>query len=85
MDVLPTSAVLDIPPEATASEIAIRLGVRFVIFGAIQTSKGQWRLSVEMFAHAACESPCGRGHFRNVHACPNEALENIRSEMTRSS
>ena len=49
IDVLPTSAVINLPPEATASDIASRLGVRFVVHGAIQVSKGQWRLSLEVF------------------------------------
>ncbi|HEV1993392.1 MAG TPA: winged helix-turn-helix domain-containing protein [Candidatus Acidoferrum sp.] len=49
VDVLPISAVLNAPAEATASETASRLGVRFVVHGAIQISKGQWRLSMEMF------------------------------------
>ena len=49
VDVLPMSAVLSLPLEATASDIALRLGVRFVVHGAIQVSKGQWRLSLEMF------------------------------------
>ena len=49
IDVLPTSAVLNLPAEATAAETAFRLGVRFVVHGAIQMSKGQWRLSMEMF------------------------------------
>lgn len=49
MDVLPTSVVLNLPLELTPSEIASRLGVRFVGHGAIQMSKGQWRLSLEMF------------------------------------
>jgi DNA-binding winged helix-turn-helix (wHTH) protein/tetratricopeptide (TPR) repeat protein len=49
VDVLPTSAVLNVPLEATAAEIASRLGIRFVVHGAIQVSKGQWRLSLEMF------------------------------------
>ena len=49
VDVLPTSAVLNLPVELTPSEIASRLGVRFVVHGAIQVSKGQWRLSLEMF------------------------------------
>jgi DNA-binding winged helix-turn-helix (wHTH) protein len=47
-DVLPTSAVLNLPLELTPSEIASRLGVRFVVHGALQLSKGQWRLSLEM-------------------------------------
>jgi DNA-binding winged helix-turn-helix (wHTH) protein/tetratricopeptide (TPR) repeat protein len=49
VDVLPTSTVLNLPLELTPSEIASRLGVRFVVHGAIQISKGQWRLSLEMF------------------------------------
>jgi len=49
LDVLPTSAVMNLPLELTPSEIASRLGVRFVMHGAIQMSKGQWRLSLEMF------------------------------------
>ncbi len=49
VDVLPTSAVLNLPLEITPSEIALRLGVRFVVHGAIQMLKGQWRLSLEMF------------------------------------
>src|SRR4030088_1961441 len=39
VDVLPTSAMLNLPPEAEPSEIASRLGVRFVVHGAIQVSK----------------------------------------------
>ena len=57
VDVLPISAVLNAPVEATASETASRLGARFVIRGAIQMSKGIWRLSLEMFdaqKNAAC-------------------------------
>jgi DNA-binding winged helix-turn-helix (wHTH) protein/tetratricopeptide (TPR) repeat protein len=48
VDVLPTSAVLNLPLETSPSEIAFRLGVRFVVHGAIQMSKGQRRLSLEM-------------------------------------
>ena len=48
LDVLPTSAALTLPPEADPSEIAFTLGVRFVVHGAIQMSKGQWRISLEM-------------------------------------
>ncbi len=57
VDVLPTSAVLNVPLEAPASEIAARLGVRFIVRGAIQMSKGLWRLSLEVFdfqLHRAC-------------------------------
>jgi len=57
VDVLPISAVLSIPAEAAPSEIAARLGVRFVVRGAIRSSKGQPRLSVEMF-DTHLQSPC---------------------------
>src|SRR5258708_6223976 len=49
VDVLPTSAMLNLPPEVKVAQIASRLGVRFVVHGAIQMSKGQWRLSLEVF------------------------------------
>jgi len=53
LDVLPTSVTLSQPAESAPEEIAARLGVRFVVHGAIQMSKDQWRLSLEMFdAHS---------------------------------
>jgi TolB-like protein/Tfp pilus assembly protein PilF len=57
VDVLPTSSVLNVPTEATASDIASRLGVRFVVHGAIRESKGQLRVSLEMF-DTHLQSPC---------------------------
>src|ERR1700722_9031415 len=57
VDVLPTSAVLNLPLALTPSEIASRLGVRFVVHGAIQMSKGQRRLSLEMFDNYL-QRPC---------------------------
>jgi DNA-binding winged helix-turn-helix (wHTH) protein/tetratricopeptide (TPR) repeat protein len=57
LDVLPTSAVMNIPPELSAAESAARLGIRFLVHGAIQFSKDQWRLSLEMFdSHP--QAPC---------------------------
>lgn len=49
VDVLPISAALDLPADLDASKIASRLGVRFVVHGAIQMSKGQWHVSIEMY------------------------------------
>jgi DNA-binding winged helix-turn-helix (wHTH) protein/tetratricopeptide (TPR) repeat protein len=48
VDVLPISAVLNLPAEITPLEAGLRLGVRFVVHGAIRESKGQWRLSLQM-------------------------------------
>jgi len=60
VDVLPTSAALNLPLELTPSEIASRLGVRFVVHGAIQISqKGsgafRWRCSTP-----TCSAPASR-------------------------
>jgi tetratricopeptide (TPR) repeat protein/TolB-like protein len=49
IDVLPTSAVLNVSAEAAPADAASRLGVRFIVRGGIQISKGLWRLSMEMF------------------------------------
>lgn len=49
VDVLPASAVLNLPLDASPADIASRLGIRFVVHGAIQVTKGQWHLSLEMF------------------------------------
>jgi DNA-binding winged helix-turn-helix (wHTH) protein/tetratricopeptide (TPR) repeat protein len=49
VDVLPTSTMLNVPAEMTASDVGSRLGVRFLVHGALQGSKGRRRISVEMF------------------------------------
>jgi DNA-binding winged helix-turn-helix (wHTH) protein/tetratricopeptide (TPR) repeat protein len=49
VDVLPTSTALNVTAGAAPAEAASRLGVRFVVRGGIQMSKGLWRLSMEMF------------------------------------
>ena len=48
VDVLPISAVLNLPSGLDASAVGARLGTRFVLHGAIQMSKAQWRLSLEL-------------------------------------
>ncbi len=57
VDVLPISAVLNIPVGWTAPEIGSRLGARFIVHGSVQLSKRQWRLSIDMFdnyLHTLC-------------------------------
>jgi DNA-binding winged helix-turn-helix (wHTH) protein/tetratricopeptide (TPR) repeat protein len=49
VDVLPTSEMLNLPPEMSPSEVGSRLGVRFVVHGAIRELKGQWRISLQLF------------------------------------
>ena len=58
INVLPIAMVVNLPP-ASPSEIAALLATRYVVHGAVQFSKGQWRLAVEMFdasTHRACFS-----------------------------
>ena len=49
LDVLPTSSMLNVPAEMSASDVGSSLGVRFVVHGAIKESKGQWHIALEMF------------------------------------
>ena len=49
VDVLPTSMVLNIPDNLELSGVGTRLGVRFVVHGAVRKLKGQWQLSLGMF------------------------------------
>ena len=49
IDVLPTSAMLNVPAEMSPSDVGSNLGVRFVVHGAIRESKGQWRIALQMF------------------------------------
>ena len=59
VDVLPTSAVLDVPAMGAPGDTAARLGVRFIVHGGVQISKGVWRLSMEMYdtyTQSACFS-----------------------------
>ena len=49
VDVLPTSAMLNVPAEMSPSDVGSNLGVRFVVHGAIRESKGRWRIALEMF------------------------------------
>src|SRR5438552_1376537 len=78
MYVLPTAAVLSVPLEAAASDIAARLGVRFVVHGALQMSKGQWRLSVKVF-DADLQTAC----FAKRCDLDVDRLSDLEGEITR--
>jgi DNA-binding winged helix-turn-helix (wHTH) protein/tetratricopeptide (TPR) repeat protein len=78
LDVLPTSAVLNLPLEASVTEIASRLGVRFVVRGAIQMSKGQWRLSLEMF-----DTSLQRSCFRKKADLDVQRLSSIEGDIAK--
>jgi DNA-binding winged helix-turn-helix (wHTH) protein/tetratricopeptide (TPR) repeat protein len=78
VDVLPTSAVLDLPIDLSPAEIAARLGIRFVVHGAIQSSKGQWHLSLEMF-DTQLQAPC----FTRKCELDMTRLADIESDIAR--
>jgi DNA-binding winged helix-turn-helix (wHTH) protein/tetratricopeptide (TPR) repeat protein len=78
LDVLPTAAVLNLPPELTPSEIGSRLGVRFVVHGAIQMAKGQWHLSLEMF-----DTYLHRPIFNKKCTIDVERVESLESDFAK--
>ena len=78
VDVLPISTVMNVPIEAGASETASRLGVRFVVHGAIQMSKGVWRLSMEMF-DSHIQSAC----FTRKRDLDMDSLFDIEDEIAK--
>jgi DNA-binding winged helix-turn-helix (wHTH) protein/tetratricopeptide (TPR) repeat protein len=78
VDVLPTSAMLSVPAEMTASDVGSRLGVRFVVHGAIQKSKWQWRLSLEMF-----DTHLRAAVFRRKCDLHVERLSDFEDEITK--
>lgn len=86
MNVLPTSAVLNVPLELKASEIASRLGVRFVVQGAMQRTKDQLRLSVEMIdthmLHTCFARKCDL-HLERLHELEDEIAKQIANALNR--
>jgi DNA-binding winged helix-turn-helix (wHTH) protein/tetratricopeptide (TPR) repeat protein len=78
VNVLPISAVMNVPIEAAASESASRLGVRFVVHGAIQMSKGAWHLSMEMF-DSRIQSAC----FTRKRELDLDRLPDIEDEIAK--
>lgn len=78
VDVLPMSAVVNVPGEATPTEIAARLGTRFVMHGAIQHLKGEWRLSLEMF-----DANLERAVFSKRCDIDLEGLPNLESTIAK--
>lgn len=86
VDVLPTSAVLNVPAEAAASDTASRLGVRFIVRGAVQVSKGQLRLGVEMFdaqVQAACFTRARDLDLNSLSEVEDEIAKQIAGALKR--
>ena len=87
LDVLPTSVALSQPPESTVAQAALRLGVRFVVHGAIQRSKNQWQLSLKVFdAHSqqACYAKKCDFDLARLAALEAEVAGQIATTLNRS-
>ena len=82
VDVLPMSTIFSVPDHARPGEIAERLDVRFVMHGAIQSSKGESRLSVELF-DAQAESSCFVRKFVLDLKRPFEHIDEIAAQTAR--
>jgi DNA-binding winged helix-turn-helix (wHTH) protein/tetratricopeptide (TPR) repeat protein len=78
VDVLPISAVLNLPAEISAADVGSRLGVRFVVHGAIRESKRQWRLSLQMF-----DTHLRRAGFARKCDVDLSRLSELEDEMAR--
>ncbi|HME11684.1 MAG TPA: winged helix-turn-helix domain-containing protein [Candidatus Acidoferrum sp.] len=86
VDVLPTSAILNLPVEMSASDVGARLGVRFVVHGAIRELKGQWRLSLEMLDTHSPEAIFKRHcdlDLRHLPELEDEIAKQIASALNR--
>jgi DNA-binding winged helix-turn-helix (wHTH) protein/tetratricopeptide (TPR) repeat protein len=83
VDVLPTSTILSMPANATAPDLASRLGVRFVIHGAIQNSKAESRLSVELF-DSQSERSCFVRKFVLDNNRPFEYIDDVAAQTARA-
>ena len=83
VDVLPISVILSVPASANASEMASRLGVRFVVHGAIQTSNADSRLSMEVF-DSERKSSCFVRQFVFDVARPFEHIDEIAINTARA-
>src|SRR5579871_3572813 len=82
MDVLPVSASANAPAGATPQETASRLGVRFVLQGAIQASGPEARLSAELF-DAQAESSCFVKNFPFDVRRPFQHINEIANHTAR--
>ena len=83
VNVLPTASIMNTPVSTSAPEIASRLGVRFVLHGAIQISKGETRLSVELFDSQSQTSCFARKLTLDTHR-PFEHVDDIAAQTART-
>ena len=78
MTVVPMSAGLNLSGEMAAADAGSRLGVRFLVHGAMLASKGQWHLSLEVF-DTHLQAVC----FKRKCALDLSCLSDAEDEMAR--
>jgi DNA-binding winged helix-turn-helix (wHTH) protein/tetratricopeptide (TPR) repeat protein len=78
VDVLPTSVLLNVTSGASGTEAAARMGIRFVVHGALQFSKGQWRLSLELM-----DTYSQQVHFRRTCDLEMEHRATLEKEIAK--
>ncbi len=86
VDVLPISAVLNLPIGADAFEVGTRFGIRFVLHGAIQMSKAQSRLSLELvdtYSKRVCFSKKCDLDVKQMAILENEIAQQIARALKR--
>lgn len=83
VDVLPTSTTLSVPGSSDVAAAASRLGVRFIVRGAIQTAKAESRLRVEVF-DARLQISCFARNFAFELSRPFEHVEEIAAQTARA-
>ena len=83
VDVLPASAMADVPAGASAQETALRLGIRFALQGAVQISKAEARLSVELLdGHTQASCFSSKFSFDAKHAFAH--IDEIAAQTARA-
>ena len=86
IDVLPTSAVLNLPADVAVRDIAQRLNVRFLLHGIIGTTKGQERLSVELWdshLHRSCFSRSFDLRLDRLSAMEDDVAKSVADALHR--
>ena len=86
VDVLPIGAVLNASGDISPAETAARLGVRFLVRGAMQNSKGVWRLSLQMFDSrklAVCFAKKCDLHLHRLSETADEIAKGIAAALNR--
>jgi DNA-binding winged helix-turn-helix (wHTH) protein/tetratricopeptide (TPR) repeat protein len=83
VDVLPTAAIVTVPSKARPAEITARLGARFVVHGAIQLSKGESHLRIQMLDSRSQTSQFVRQFVLDT-GHPFAHVEDVAAHVTRA-